>query len=136
MLSTYATIYGDEELGDTDLQLLQDGRDRSFEAFANGEVGMLIEGDYFWRSVIHPDPEQALFPMENRDEVVGWATIPAYEPGGALGGLDAASMSGGGVWTMNPNTEHAGRGVGAADVHELRRAGDRRPRRAAADHGP
>jgi multiple sugar transport system substrate-binding protein len=106
MLGTYATIYGDEELGDTDLQLLQDGRDRSFEAFANGEVGMLIEGDYFWRSVVHPDPEQALFPMENRDEVVGWAMIPAYEPGGALGGLDFASMSGGGVWTMNPNTEH------------------------------
>ena len=106
MLGTYATIYGDEALGDADLQLLQDGRDRSFEAFANGEVGMLIEGDYFWRSVIHPDPEQALFPMENRDEVVGWAMIPAYEPGGALGGLDGASMSGGGVWTMNPNTEH------------------------------
>ena len=106
MLGTYATIYGDEELGETEMQLLQDGRDRSFEAFANGEVGMLIEGDYFWRSVVHPDPEQALFPMENRDEVVGWAMIPAYEPGGALGGLDFASMSGGGVWTMNPNTEH------------------------------
>ena len=44
--------------------------------------------------------------MENRDEVVGWAMIPAYEPGGALGGLDFAPMSGGGVWTMNPNTEH------------------------------
>ena len=39
MLGTYATIYGDEALGDTDMQLLQDGRDRSFEAFANGEVG-------------------------------------------------------------------------------------------------
>jgi multiple sugar transport system substrate-binding protein len=106
MLGTYATIYGDEELGDADMQLLQDGRDRSFEAFANGEVGMLLEGDYFWRSVVHPDPDQALFPMENRDEVVGWAKIPAYEAGGALGGLDFASMSGGGVWTMNPNTEH------------------------------
>ena len=33
--------------------------------------------------------------------------IPAYEPGGALGGLDGASMSGGGLWTINPNTEHA-----------------------------
>ena len=84
------------ELGDTDLQLLQDGRDRSFEAFANGEVSACsIEGDYFWRSVIHPDPEQALFPMENHDEVVGWATIPAYEPGGTLGGLNGTSMSGG-----------------------------------------
>ena len=31
MLGTYATIYGDEGLGDVDLQLLQDGRDQSFE---------------------------------------------------------------------------------------------------------
>jgi len=107
MLGTYAAIYGDEALGDAELQLLQDGRDRSFEAFANGEIGMLLEGDYFWRSVIHPDPDQALFPMQNRDEVVGWAMIPAYEAGGALGGLDGASMSGGGVWTIGPNTEHA-----------------------------
>ena len=28
MLGTYATIYGDEGLGDVDLQLLQDGRDQ------------------------------------------------------------------------------------------------------------
>lgn len=105
MLGTYATIYGEEGLGDTDLQLLQDGRDRSFEAFANGEIAMLIESDYLWRSVIFPG-EEGLFPMENRDEVVGWAMIPAYEAGGALGGLDGASMSGGGVWTLNPNTEH------------------------------
>lgn len=105
MLGTYAAIYGDEELGDVELQLLQDGRDRSFEAFANGEVAMLIEGDYFWRSVV--EPTNGIFPMDNRDEVVGWASIPAYEPGGALGGLDSASMSGGGAWTINPNTEHA-----------------------------
>jgi multiple sugar transport system substrate-binding protein len=105
MLGTYATIYGDEELGDTDMQLLQDGRDRSFEAFANGEIAMLIEGDYLWRSVINPDGGN--FPMETRDTAIGWAKIPAYEPGGALGGLDFASMSGGGVWTLNPNTEHA-----------------------------
>lgn len=107
MLDTYATVYGDEGLGDPELQLLQDGRDRSFEAFANGEIAMLLEGDYFWRSVVNPDPEQALFPMENRDEVVGWTMIPAYEAGGALGGLDGASMSGGGVWTIGPNTENA-----------------------------
>ncbi len=104
MLDTYATIYGDEGLGDTDLQLLQDGRDRSFEAFANGEVGMLIESDYFWRSVVNPDG--GIFPMDDRDAAVGWAMIPAYEAGGALGGLDGASMSGGGLWTLNPNTEH------------------------------
>jgi multiple sugar transport system substrate-binding protein len=106
MLGTYATVYGDEELGDSDMQLLQDGRDRSFEAFSNGEIAMLIESDYLWRSVVNPDPDASLFPMENRDEILGWALIPAYEPGGALGGLDFVSMSGGGLWTMNPNTEH------------------------------
>jgi multiple sugar transport system substrate-binding protein len=106
MLGTYATIYGDEELGDADMQLLQDGRERSFEAFANGEIAMLVESDYFWRAVVNPDPDASLFPMENRDEILGWAMIPAYEAGGALGGLDVTSMSGGGLWTMNPNTEH------------------------------
>ena len=104
MLGTYATIYGEEALGDAEMQLLQDGRDSSFEAFANGEIGMLIEGDYLWRSVINPDTGN--FPMATRDEAVGWAMIPAYEAGGALGGFDAASMSGGGVWTIGGNTQH------------------------------
>ena len=102
MLGTYATIYGDEGLGDSDLQLLQDGRDQSFEQFANGEIAMLIESDYLWRSVI--DPDVGNFPMANRDDAVGWARIPAYAAGGALGGLDYASMSGGGAWVLNPNT--------------------------------
>ena len=104
MLGTYATIYGDEALGDVEMQLLQDGRDASFEGFANGEIGMLIEGDYLWRSVINP--ETGNFPMATRDEAVGWAMIPAYEAGGALGGFDGASMSGGGVWAIGANTEH------------------------------
>ena len=105
MLSTYATIYGDEGLGNVDWQLLTDGRDQTFEAFANGEVAMLIESDYLWRSVI--DPADGNFPMETRDEAVGYARIPAYAAGGAVGGLDYASMSGGGAWVINPNTEHA-----------------------------
>ncbi len=103
MLGTYATIYGDEGLGDSDLQLLQDGRDQSFEQFANGEIAMLIESDYLWRSVI--EPTVGNFPMANRDDVVGWARIPAYAAGGALGDLDYASMSGGGAWVLNPNTD-------------------------------
>ena len=102
MLGTYATVYGDEGLGDSDLQLLQDGRDQSFEQFANGQIAMLIESDYLWRSVI--EPTVGNFPMANRDDVVGWARIPAYAAGGALGGLDYASMSGGGAWVLNPNT--------------------------------
>jgi len=102
MLGTYATVYGDEGLGDSDLQLLQDGRDQSFEQFANGQIAMLIESDYLWRSVI--EPTVGNFPMANRDDVVGWARIPAYTAGGALGDLDYASMSGGGAWVLNPNT--------------------------------
>ena len=69
MLGTYAAIYGDEALGDAEMQLLQDGRDQSFEAFANGEIAMLLEGDYFWRSVINPTRRQ--LPMANRDESSG-----------------------------------------------------------------
>jgi len=102
MLGTYATVYGDEGLGNSDLQLLQDGRDQSFEQFANGQIAMLIESDYLWRSVI--EPTVGNFPMANRDDVVGWARIPAYAAGGALGDLDYASMSGGGAWVLNPNT--------------------------------
>lgn len=105
MLGTYAAIYGDDGLGDSDLQIVQDGRDKSFEEFANGEIGMLLEGDYFWRSVISPDV--GTFPMADRDTNVGFAMIPAYEAGGALGGFDGASMSGGGVWTVNPNSDNA-----------------------------
>lgn len=104
MLGTYAAIYGDEALGEDELQLLQDGRNASFEAFANGEIAMLLEGDYFWRSIVSPSVGQ--FPMEDRNDVVGYVRIPAYTPGGALGGLDFASMSGGGTWVLNPNTEH------------------------------
>jgi multiple sugar transport system substrate-binding protein len=104
VLETYAAVYGDEQLGDPDLQVRQDGRDRSFQEFAEGNIAMLIEGDYFWRDVVNPDV--GIAPMENRDEVVGWARIPAYEPGGALDGLDAASMSGGAVWVVNPNSEN------------------------------
>jgi len=55
--------------------------------------------------VINPDTGN--FPMATRDEAVGWAMIPAYEAGGALGGFDGASMSGGGVWAIGANTEHA-----------------------------
>jgi len=105
VLETYATVYGDEGLGDPDLQVRQDGRDRSFLEFSEGKIAMLLESDYFWRDVINP--EAGVAPMENRDEVVGWASIPGYEPGGALGGNDAASMSGGGGFLVNPNSENA-----------------------------
>lgn len=104
VLEFYATVYGEEQLGDPDLQVRQDGRDRSFQEFAEGRIGMLIESDYLWRSVINPD--EGIAPMENRDDVVGWAAIPAQTPGAGIEGQDFVSMSGGAGRVLNPNTEH------------------------------
>lgn len=104
VLTFYADVYGgDSQLGDRDLQVRQDGRDRSFQEFAEGTIAMLAEGDYFWRSVINPDGGVA--PMEGRDEKVGWAMIPAREPGAGIEGQDYVSMSGGGGRVLNPNSE-------------------------------
>ncbi|WP_166355716.1 extracellular solute-binding protein [Phytoactinopolyspora limicola] len=103
VLEFYAAVYGDEELGDPLLQQEAAGRDNSFLMFSEGEIGMLIEGDYLWRAVINPGSDLA--PMENRDEVIGWAKIPAREPGAGIDGQDFVSMSGGGGRVLNPNTE-------------------------------
>ncbi|MFW6090510.1 MAG: extracellular solute-binding protein [Actinomycetota bacterium] len=104
VLDLYHTIYVEEELGDPLLQQEAAGRDNSFLQFSEGQIGMLLEGDYLWRSVISPDSDIA--PMENRDEVIGWAMIPAVEPGAGVNGQDFVSMSGGGGTVLNPNTEH------------------------------
>lgn len=101
-LEFYSTVY-DEGLGDADMQLLTDGRDRSFQQFSEGTLAMLIESDYLWRGVISPD---ANFPIENREEVVGWSLIPAQEPGAGIRGQDFVSASGGTGRVINPATEH------------------------------
>jgi multiple sugar transport system substrate-binding protein len=102
VLGFYQQLYG-QDLGDARLQLRADGRDRSFQQFAEGKVAVLLEGDYFWRSVINPDG--GLAPMEDRDQAVGWALIPARRPGGGLDGQDFVSLSGGGGRAINPNTK-------------------------------
>lgn len=104
VLELYSTIYIEEELGDPLLQQEAAGRDNSFLQFSEGEIGMLIEGDFLWRAVINPDSDIA--PMANRDEVVGWAKIPAMRPGAGVNGQDFVSMSGGGGWILNPNTDY------------------------------
>ncbi len=104
VLELYRTIYVDEELGDPILQQEAAGRDTSFSLFAQGEVGILLEGDYFWRAVVHPEVGTA--PMENRDEVVGYTRIPAQEPGAGINGQDYVSMSGGTGRVLNPNSEN------------------------------
>lgn len=103
VLQFYADVY-DGGLGDTDLQIQSDGRDRSFEAFADGQVAILAEGDYFWRGVVNPDG--GIAPMDDRDEVVGYARIPAQSPGAGVNDQDFVSMSGGGGRVLNPSTAH------------------------------
>lgn len=105
-LDLYKTIYVDEGLGDPVLQQEASGRDTSFQLFAEGKIGILLEGDYFWRSVINPADGVGTAPMADRDEVVGYAKIPAVEPGEGIDGQDFVSMSGGTGRVLNPNSEH------------------------------
>ena len=102
-LGFFDTLYA-EGLGDPQLQVRADGRDRSFEDFAGGRIAILVESDFFWRSVINP--EGGTFPMANRDAVVGWAKIPAREPGAGIRGQDFVSASGGTGRVLNPNTAY------------------------------
>lgn len=95
VLSLYKTIYVDEELGDSILQQEASGRDTSFQEFAAGKIGMLFEGDYFWRSVINPAEGVGTAPIADRDSIVGYAKIPAMTPGAGINGQDFVSMSGG-----------------------------------------
>src|SRR5690606_35716712 len=68
VLGLYERIYGGG-LGDPRLQQEAKGRDKSFTQFAEGRIGILLEGDYFWRSVV--EPTAGIAPMKDRDEVVG-----------------------------------------------------------------
>lgn len=104
VLKLYKSIYVDEGLGDPILQQEASGRDNSFAEFAAGKIGMLFEGDYFWRSVINPAKGVGTAPMANRDQVVGYAMIPAMKPGSGINGQDFVSMSGGTGRVINPNS--------------------------------
>jgi len=101
-LNLYKTIYVDEQLGDQRAQLLADGRNRSFANFRDGVTALLLEGDYFYRSVT---PEGSEFAVENRDEVQGWAKMPAQEPGAGIRGQDFVTISGGTGFVLNPATD-------------------------------
>lgn len=101
-LNFYKTIYVDEKLGDARLQLLPGGRDRSFQLFRDGKIAMLVEGDFFWRSVLAPGTGSAA--LANRNEVVGWAKMPAKEPGRGYRGQTFVTASGGFGVILNPNT--------------------------------
>ncbi|MFB9628066.1 extracellular solute-binding protein [Nonomuraea helvata] len=102
-LGLYQKIYGGG-LGDPKLQQEAKGRDKSFQQFAAGKIGILMEGDYFWRGVVNP--KTGVAKMADRDQVVGYAMIPAMEPGKGIRGQDFVSMSGGALRAVNPNSKH------------------------------
>lgn len=103
VLSFYDAVYGGG-LGDKSYQQSAKGRDESFAAFAKDKIGVLIESDYFWRSVVNPAGGVA--PMSGRDSDVGYAMMPAQNPGSGVKGQDFVSMSGGSGYFLNPNTEY------------------------------
>lgn len=100
----YSKVYGTDGLGSPLLQQEAKGRDKSFEMFAANKLGIMIESDYLWRSVINPKTGTA--PMANRDEAVGWAKIPAQSAGKGVDGQDFVSMSGGSGRVVNPKTQY------------------------------
>ncbi|SER18913.1 carbohydrate ABC transporter substrate-binding protein, CUT1 family [Lentzea xinjiangensis] len=103
VLELYREVYGGG-LGDPVLQQEAKGRDRSFALFSENRIGILLESDYFWRSVV--EPKNGVAKMPDRDTAVGWALVPARQPGAGVGGQDFVSMSGGGVRVVNPNTRY------------------------------
>jgi len=102
-LNLYKTIYVDEQLGDARLQLVQDGRNRTFANFRDGNTAMLVEGDFFYRGPTAPGQE---FEVANRDSVMGWAKMPAQAPGAGLRGQDFVTISGGTGFALNPNSRN------------------------------
>jgi multiple sugar transport system substrate-binding protein len=102
VLGFYHQIYS-TGLGDPVLQREAKGRDKSFAEFAANKIGILLESDYFWRSVV--EPKEGVAKMADRDSAVGWALIPASKPGGGVKNQDFVSMSGGGATVINPNTK-------------------------------
>lgn len=129
VLNLYKTIYVDEGLGDPILQQEASGRDTSFSEFSEGKIGILLEGDYFWRSVINPAEGVGTAPMKDRDTVVGYTKIPAMEPGSGVKGQDFVSMGGGAGRVLNPNSQNPEMAwelltfMNSADAYEARAAG-------------
>ncbi|WP_327091935.1 extracellular solute-binding protein [Nonomuraea sp. NBC_01738] len=99
VLGFYRELYT-QGLSDPKLQQEAKGRDKSFAQFAEGKIAVLAESDYFWRSVI--EPKAGVAPMADRDTAVGYAKIPAKQPGAGIRGQDFVSMSGGAVRVLNP----------------------------------
>ena len=102
-LGVYQKVYGGG-LGDKVLQQDAKGRDKSFQRFAAGKLAILMESDYFWRSVV--EPKAGIAKMPTRDADVGYALIPAKQPGAGIRGQDFVSMSGGSGRVINPASKY------------------------------
>jgi multiple sugar transport system substrate-binding protein len=107
VLQFYQQLYGSAGLGDPKLQQDQSGRDESFAEFSQGKIGMLLESDYLWRSIICPDKTTCgKTSMPDRNSVIGWASIPAAQPGTGVNGQNFVSVSGGTGWLLDPKTKY------------------------------
>lgn len=102
-LNFYKKIYVDSKLGDQRVQLVKDGRNESFANFRDGKTAMLVESDWFYRSVTAPGSE---FAVKDRAQVMGWAKMPAEKPGMGIRHQNFVTASGGTGWVLNPNTKH------------------------------
>lgn len=102
VLGLYQKVYGGG-LGDPLIQQEAKGRDKSFALFAENKIGILLESDYFWRSVV--EPTKGVAKMADRNTAVGWALVPARSGGSGVNGQDYVSMSGGSIRVINPKTK-------------------------------
>jgi multiple sugar transport system substrate-binding protein len=104
MLGFYDSVYNKDKVGNSDWQLLagENGRNESFKAFSEGNLAMIIEGDYLWRGVINP--VSGNFKMADRNTNVGFAKIPAQTAKSGVNGQSFISMSGGSGYALNPNS--------------------------------
>lgn len=72
------------------------------EGLSNGDVGMAVVVNVVW-GLYAPD---GAWGIENRDEVLSWAPMPAREPGAGINGWDYVGMGGGWGWSMASDTDN------------------------------
>jgi multiple sugar transport system substrate-binding protein len=98
----YHTIYS-TGLANSELQLGPNARNETFQLFSQGKVGIYLESEYMYYSVLAPG---TLYPMPNEQKVVGYALIPAEAPGMGIRHQNFVSYSGGGGTFINPHTKY------------------------------
>lgn len=107
VLKFYKKLYSDSKFGDAKMQLDKSGRDESFAQFSKGKIGILLESDYFWRSVVCPEKKTCSdTSMPDRDSTVGYARIPSTARSKGVNNQDFVSISGGTGWVLNPSTKY------------------------------